>query len=86
MNWGIKVLQTCALPLGHGALLNWSGLWVSEVKTVDKRFHNAKSSECEKFEPSLRRRKISTHEKTVLEPIAVRLLAGFDALVIQKNV
>jgi len=43
---------------------------VSKDKTVNKRFIEAKCAECEKSEPSKRRRRISTHERTELEPIA----------------
>ena len=51
-------------------ILNWSGLRVSNEKTVNKRFLEAKSKECEKSEPRFTRRKILTHERTELEPIA----------------
>ena len=30
--------------------------WVSEYKTIDNRFYEAKSTECEETEPSRRRR------------------------------
>ncbi len=41
MNWGIKVLQTSALPLGYGAILNYNAeeteiilLLKTDAKTV----------------------------------------------------
>ncbi len=37
MNWGIKVLQTSALPLGYAAIIRVSGLWV--VPTLQENRH-----------------------------------------------
>ena len=52
---------------------------MSKEKTVNKRFLEAKSKECEKSETSLAQARDFDTLGTELEPIAERLLAGFDA-------